>query len=251
MGATLQEIDVTHAFVRDVEETPRPGAGSLTRSDKPRAPSSLTKFWLRPLETLVVSKSRAGFDRACVDDLSALVEAIACGELGGLKFLVFDFAHGPADSSSAADGFENLVAANAELILDTPVITVAWASGLMRGADLDFALHCSALVAQREARFSFAGDPFALFGLYAALGRKIGFVKAERLIESNEMLTADEMRDLLIVKDVVETQNRVTAIESYVAQFGRRYNASHAIFRAQRLAMPLIDRRPLNDLVKG
>lgn len=251
MGALLQEVGVTHARVRDVKETPRPRAGSLTRPGKTRTPSSLTKFWLRPLETLVVSKSCAGFDRACVNDLTALVEAVACGALSGLKFLVFDFAHGASDSSSAADGFENLVAANAELILDTPVITVAWASGVMRGADLDFALHCSALVAQREARFSFAGDPFALLGLYAALGRKIGFVKAERLIERNELVTADEMRDLLIVKDVVETQDRFAAIERYIARFGRRYNASHALFRAQRLAMPLIDRRPLDDFVKG
>ena len=204
--------------------------------------SSLSKLWLKPISALIVTKSQPGFDRATIDDLAALLAAIGRGELSDLKFLVFDFAHGNAEAPPAGDGFEELVAANAELILDTPVITLAWARSLMIGADLDFALHCSMIVAQSDARFSFAGDPFSLFGLYAALGRKIGFMKAERLIENNEVLNANEMIELLIVKDVVEPAPGSAGVEAYLAQFGRRYNASHAIFRAQRLAMPLIER---------
>jgi enoyl-CoA hydratase/carnithine racemase len=207
------------------------------------AETPLTKIWVKPLGALIVTKAHAGFDRACIEDLQKLVDAIARGEVANLKFLVLDFAHDDEEVPRAADGFEDLVAANAELILDTPVITLAWARSMMAGADLDFALHCSMLVAQKGARFSFAGDPFALFGLYAALGRKIGFVKAERLIENHEVLDAEEMRDFLIAKDVVEPQEDIAAIEGYLQQFDRRYNASHAIFRAQRMAMPPIDRR--------
>ena len=93
--------------------------------------------------------------------------------------------------------------------------------------------------------FLFAGDPFGLLGLFAAVGRKVGFVKAERLIESDIVLSAEEARDLLIVRDVVGPQAGFAAIDDYLAQFGRRYNASHAIFRAQRMAQPPIDRRDL------
>jgi enoyl-CoA hydratase/carnithine racemase len=90
-----------------------------------------------------------------------------------------------------------------------------------------------------------------LLGLYAAVGRTLGFVKAERLIENNAALTAEEAHDLLIVRDVVEPQPGSAAIERYLAQFGRRYNASHAIFRAQRMVQPVVDRRTLAALERN
>ena len=195
------------------------------------------------LDALIVTKSRAGFDRGGVQSLSWLLEIIAGGAFGRLKYLVFDFAHPAGEASGAAEGFEALVAANAELILDAPVITLAWARSAMAGADLEFALHCSMLVAERAARFAFDGDPEALLGLYAALARRIGFVKTERLIESGARLGASDMRDLHLVKDVVETRDDAEAIEDYVRRHGRRYNASCAIFRAQSMAMAPIDRR--------
>jgi enoyl-CoA hydratase/carnithine racemase len=201
-------------------------------------------YWLEPLDALVVTKSLPGFDKASVDTLAALVGAIARGDFAGLKYLVLDFAHrGGAGKTESAMGFEDLVAAHAELILDAPIITIAWARSFMIGADLDFALHCSVLAAQRGARFSFDGDPMALFGVYAALARKIGFVKTERLIENGEILEADDMRDLLVAKDVVEAEAGMAPIERYLRQSARRFNSSQAIFRAQRMATPALDRR--------
>jgi hypothetical protein len=73
----------------------------------------------------------------------------------------------------------------------------------------------------------------------------LGFVKAERLMDSNTALTAEDAHELLIARDVVEPQPGVAAIERYLARFGRRYNASHAIFRAQRMVQPGVDRRSL------
>jgi enoyl-CoA hydratase/carnithine racemase len=204
--------------------------------------------WLRGGDALVVSKAHPGFDRASVDTVVALLREIESGAHLSLKFLVFDFEVGGASATNAPEGFGEMVAANAELIVDTPVITVAWARTLMNGLDFDFAMNCSALVAESGARFSFAGEPFDLFGLYAALGRRIGFVKAERLIESERTLSAAEAKDLMLVKDVVAPRHSFDGILDYLAQFERRYNASHAIFRAQRLAEPPIDRRPVDYL---
>lgn len=202
-------------------------------------------LWLDALDALVLRKTRPGFDRATVEKIGVLLGTIAAGELPDLKFLVFDFAHGGGDATRAADGYEKVIAANAELIVDTPVITLAWVRSLINGLDFDFAMNCSAIVAETGARFSFAGDPYDLFGLYAAIGRRIGFGKAERLIESDTTLSAEDARDLLIVKDVVEPQPDFRGISAYLTQFGRRYNSSHAIFRAQRMAEPPIDRRPI------
>jgi enoyl-CoA hydratase/carnithine racemase len=201
--------------------------------------------WLRLREALVISKASPGFDRAAVDQLSGLLREIAAGGHPKLKFLVFDFAFDGFDQGIAPEGFADMIDANAELIVDTPVITIAWTRALLGGLDFDFAMNCSAIVAETGARFSFAGEPFELFGLYAALGRRIGFAKTERLIESERTLSAEEARDLMLVKDVVAPQAGVAGIASYLAQFERRYNASHAIFRAQRMAEPPIDRRPV------
>jgi len=203
----------------------------------------LAEVWMRQHDALVISKNRAGFDRAEVEAISGLLQSVARGTVGPLKFLIFDFAHGAAEAPRAAEGFAELVAANAEMIVDTPVITLAWARSRMSGPDFDFAMHCSAIVAESGAGFSFDGEPFELFGLYAALGRRIGFVKTERLIESDSVLAAEEARDLMIVKDVVAPRSDLEGIDAYLRLFGRRYNASHAIFRAERMAQPPINRR--------
>ncbi len=209
--------------------------------------NTLGAHWLEPLDTLIVAKSCAGFDRAAVEDVRGLFSMIARGGLAGLKYLVFDFAH-PDDGATAdaGEGFEELIAATAELILEAPVITVAWARTTMAGADLDFALYCSMIVAQTDARFSFEGEPDALSGLYSALSRRIGFVKAERLIEQGQTLNAEEMRDLCLVKEVVEPQTGFCAFEQYIRRSARRYNASCAVFRAQRIAMSQFDRQQMN-----
>lgn len=204
--------------------------------------------WLRGGDALVVSKAHAGFDRASVEMIAGLLREIESGAHVSLKFLVFDFGQGGVAATDAPDGFSEMVAANAELIVDTPVITVAWARGMMNGLDFDFAMNCAALVAESGARFSFAGEPFDLFGLYAALGRRIGFVKAERLIESERILSAAEAKDFMIVKDVTPPRPGFEGIQEYLTQFERRYNSSHAILRAQRLAEPPIDRRPVGFL---
>lgn len=218
------------------------------RRESPLAPpAALTTIKLPHHEAIVVSKSRPGFDRASVDEISSLLRSVSDGDFDPLKFLVFDFAHGNSAAKGAPEGFSELVGATAELIVSAPVITIGWARSLMTGADFDFALNCSAIIAERGARFYFGGDPFDLFGLYAALGRKIGFVKVERLIESDALISAEEARELMIVKDIVAPQSELAASDAYLSQMGRRHNASYALFRAQRLAQPPIDRRGFDD----
>ena len=198
-------------------------------------------------ETLIISKTRPGFDRASVETIAALLREIAAGAHPSLKFLVFDFAGGEGGATQAPEGFSALVAATADLIVDTPVIALAWARGPLNGLDFDFAMGCSMIVAEAGACLSFSGEPFDLLGLYAAVGRRIGFARAERLIGGERALSAEEAKDLMLVKDVVPAQAGLDGMLAYLGQLDRRYNASHAIFRAQRMAAPPIDRRPLGD----
>jgi hypothetical protein len=208
-------------------------------------PSSLN--WKRIADTLVVSKGRPGFDRDAVRRLTGLLEAIKNGEVAGLKFIVFDFQHeGAEERSERAAGFDDLVALNAELILSAPVISVAWVPAKLQGADLEFAMSCSSIAALDRARFHFDDDAADSFGLYNALSQKIGFVKAERLLENGSVLDASEMEDLLLAKRVADTDEGLPGIESYVGRLSRRYNASYGIFRAQRMSLGTWDRRSLS-----
>ena len=211
----------------------------------------LSTLWLKDRQALVLRKTRPGFDAATIQTITDVLSAIDRGELNEIRYLVYDFAHGVREAPRPAAGFGEIAAQNSELIVDTPVITLAWARGLMSGSDFDFAMHCSAIVAEKSAHFSFSGDAADLLGLYAAVGRTLGFVRAERLIENDRTLTAEEARDLLIVRDVVEPDAGIAAMENYLTQFGRRYNASHAIFRAQRMVQPVLDRRSLMALERN
>jgi enoyl-CoA hydratase/carnithine racemase len=217
----------------------------LLTNDETRASGAavLRVNLLAPLDALVLTKARPGFDAAGAADIMTLLGDVRSGAYPSLKYFVFDFAPGDDVAGGAPEGFADMVAATAELIVATPVITLAWARGRCSGLDFDVAMHCSAIVAESGASFSFDGDPFELFGLYAALGRRLGFVKAERLIESGRVLGAEEAHELMLVRDLAPASAGLGGIVDYLAQFERRYNASHAIFRAQRLAEPPIDRR--------
>lgn len=195
------------------------------------------------IDTLLVSKLEPGFDRDSVEGLSRLLESISNGRLHELKYLVYDFAHRDDCDAAAADGFDDLASANARLILDAPVISIAWARTYLKGVDLDFALSCSMIVADRGARFCFEADLTSAVGIYGALAQKIGFVKAERLMENGEELTAEQMQELGLVKHIVEGNQGLTGAESYLRLHGRRYNASYNMFRAQRITAPPVRRQ--------
>ena len=220
---------------RQAEERPIPGYADFKCKS-----ASLELNRLEGGDVLVVSKLHPGFDDECVDDLTRLLSAISSGRTARPKYLVFDFAHRRGGEASGSVGFRNLVAANSELILEAPVITVAWVRSFMAGADFEFACHCAMMVVERGALFSFDGDPDRLFGLYASLARKIGLVKTQGLMETGAVLGAEDMRNLMLAKDVIEPRRGLAAMGDYMRQCGRRYSAAYAIFRAQRSVMNTI-----------
>jgi enoyl-CoA hydratase/carnithine racemase len=193
---------------------------------------------LDDLDTVVVTKSRAGFGQDCIARLQELVRDAAAGRLGRLKFLVFDFNHlGEADASGDP-AFEALVSEAANLILRAPVVMVANARGCMAGDDLEFALACSMLIGEADARFSFAADPIVSIGTYGFLAQKIGFVRAERLMEGGEVLDAQQMHDQLLLKVIAEPGSGIEGVRRFLARNSRRHNSCYGIYRAHRMASP-------------
>lgn len=193
---------------------------------------------LADCEALVVTKTVPGFTPAAVEACKALVEDAAAGRLGPMKFLVFDFAH-PAGGSAASDeAFAGLASDVANLVLRAPIVSVACARAYMSGADLELALGCSMVIAERGAKFDFDADPVASLGIYASLSRKIGFVRAERLMEEGRLLEADEMKDLLLIKDAADAGEGPRFLEAYLKRNVRRHNSCYSIYRAQRIVSP-------------
>lgn len=201
----------------------------------------LARTRLDDVQALIVTKTTAGFDRAAVDSLRQIVRDAAAGHFGQLKFLAIEFAHVSDSDTPPAEGFHALVAEMANLILRAPIVSVACARGPLQGADMELALACSMLIGERGARFSFAGDPIVSVGAYAFLAQKIGFVRAERLMEDGKSLSAEDLRDLLLLKDVAEPGEGRVALEAFLQRTARRHNSCYGIYRAQRMASPAID----------
>lgn len=188
------------------------------------------------LETIVLSKTDPGFSPDVIARLTEVVRAAAAGQLGRLKFLVFDFDHVGEAGVSGSAAFEALVGEAANLILQAPVVLIANARGHMGGDDLEFALACSMLIGEADARFSFAADPIVSLGVYGFLVHKIGFVRAERLMEGAEILTAQQMQDLLLLKDIAEPASGLEGVRKFLMRTSRRHNSCYGIYRAHRMA---------------
>ena len=204
---------------------------------------SLSLARLDLIEALVVTKSAPGFDGGCVETLRRIVTETCNSSLGRVKFLVFDFAHLGRDESIAAEGFQELVGTVADLILTAPVVPVASARSFMAGADLEFALACSMFIGEHGTEYSFGADPVGSVGLYGSLAQKIGFVRAERLMDRGDVLSAEEMRDLLLLKEVSESGAGLGAIDRFLRTRARKHNSCYALYRAQRIALPSIYQR--------
>ncbi len=192
------------------------------------------------LQTLLVTKTLAGMDSARIEAIRKIVRDAAAGRLGALKFLVLDFAHDGEADAAGAEGFHALVNELANLILKAPIVSVACARAHMVGADLELALACSMIIGEDGARFSFAADPVLSLATYGFLAHKIGFVRAERLMERGEILDAEQMHDILLVKSVAESGAGIKGIEGFLARTGRRHNSCYGIYRAHRMASPAV-----------
>ena len=217
-------------------DVPTPFPGGFGRVER-RAGLSIRR--LDGAQAATLSKFVPGFDGDAVEAAAGLVRDAAAGRLGPLKFLAFDFACDSIPDAPAAAGFGALVRETANLVLAAPAVTVAYARGHVAGADLELALVCNMLVAEAGASFSFAVDPVVSVRAYALLAQKIGFVRAERLMEAEAVVSAVEMRDLFLAKAVVEAGAGFAGLGDFLARSVRRHNASFGIYRAQRIAMPL------------
>jgi hypothetical protein len=222
-----------HSGPASVSGFPRLAATSpMESASVPEYARGLTVSRDDELQVLRVTKTFSGFSLPIISDLRGIIRDVAAGRFGPLKFLAFDFAHEGFPFATAADGFNDLVDELSNLILAAPVISVACAHADMAGADLEFALACSMFVGERGRRFSFAADTMVSLSFYGLLAMKIGFVQAERLMDGADIVDADRLHALLLMKEVGDAD----ILSQVLGKTARRHNSCYGIYRAQRIS---------------
>ena len=117
-----------------------------------------------------------------------------------------------------------------------PLTTISLVQGDALGGGFEAALSCSVVIAEKRARFGFPEVLFNLFpgmGAYSFLARRIGPVKAEQIILSGSVFTAEQFHEMGIVDILVEDGRGEGAVHTYVEKHKRRPNAYESVYRAR------------------
>ena len=126
--------------------------------------------------------------------------------------------------------------------LDLPLVTVALVQGDALGGGFEAALSFNVIVAERGARFGLPEIAFGLFpgmGAHCLLTRKLGAAKAEQMMLSNRLYSAEEMHELGLVHILAEPGEGEEAVRAYIAKNGRKQNGHHGIYQASGLVSPI------------
>jgi len=134
---------------------------------------------------------------------------------------------------------------------DLPLTTVSLVQGECLGGGFEAALSSDVIVAEKSARFGFPEILFNLFpgmGAYSFLDRKVGQRKAEDIISSGKIYSAEEMRDLGVIDVVAEDGAGDAAVNSLIKQRSRSRNGLAAL-AAVRRRVHQITYEELEDIV--
>ncbi|WP_298401289.1 crotonase/enoyl-CoA hydratase family protein [Sphingobium sp.] len=125
---------------------------------------------------------------------------------------------------------------------DMNIINIGLAQGDALGGGLEALMCFDVIIAERQARFGLPEVLFGLFpgmGAYSILQRRVGPVMARQMIAEGRIYSADEMHEMGIVTQVVDTG----AGEAATAQWIKDHAAHHAgyvgINRAGRRVNPM------------
>jgi DSF synthase len=136
--------------------------------------------------------------------------------------------------------------------LELPIVTMALVQGDALGGGFEAVLSFNVIVAEKGARFGLPEIAFGLFpgmGAHSLLSRKIGLAKAEEMMLSNRIYTAEEMHDMGIVHVLAEPGCGEDAVRDYIAKNARRQVGHRGIYNASSIAAP-ITLEELNAIVE-
>lgn len=120
--------------------------------------------------------------------------------------------------------------------------TITLVQGDALGGGFECALSGNVLIAERGTKMGFPEILFNLFpgmGAMTLLGRKIGYSKAEKVILSGKLYTAEEMYELGAVDVLVEQGEGEQAVYDFIRKEARQRNGALALRAARELSQPI------------
>jgi len=122
------------------------------------------------------------------------------------------------------------------------VATYSLVQGKAFGGGFECALASEVIVAERSATMSFPEVLFNMFpgmGALTLLGRKIGLRKAEEIIMSGQVYTAQQMYDAGVIDHLTEDGNGLDFVRAMVSSRQRKRNSYRAMSLAKREFLPV------------
>lgn len=128
------------------------------------------------------------------------------------------------------------------LKMDAPICTIALVQGDALGGGFEVTLTHDVIVAEKSAKFGLPEILFNLFpgmGAYSFLSRRLDPVRAERLMTSGKLYTAEEMHAMGVVDVLAEDGAGEEAVRNYIEQHRRASKARLAIAKLRNIMAPL------------
>jgi DSF synthase len=126
--------------------------------------------------------------------------------------------------------------------MNLPICTIALVQGDALGGGFEAALSHDIIIAERGAKFGLPEILFNLFpgmGAYSFLSRRLDSARAQRLMTSGLLYSADEMCAMGIVDVVAEDGDGEAAVLRFIDQHRRSSKSRLAVARLRELASPL------------
>lgn len=125
---------------------------------------------------------------------------------------------------------------------DVPVITMALVQGDALGGGFEHALSFDMIVAERSAKLGLPEILFNMFpgmGAYSFLSRRIDRKRAEEMILSGQIYSAEELFEIGVVDVLAEDGQGEQAVQDYISRHNRKFNAHMSTYRARRRVNPV------------
>lgn len=134
--------------------------------------------------------------------------------------------------------------------VNAPICTIALVQGDALGGGFEAALSHDVIIAERSAKFGLPEVLFNLFpgmGAYSFLSRRIDGARAERMMLSGDIYSADQLYEMGVVDMVVDDGDGQAGVDRYIAQAERVSRARQGVLRARRVVNP-VTRQELIDV---
>jgi DSF synthase len=131
---------------------------------------------------------------------------------------------------------------NGYVAFNVPVVTIALVQGDALGGGFESALALDVIVAERSAKMGLPEVLFNLFpgmGAYSFLSRRLDPMRAEKMILSGKIYSAEELHEIGLVDVLAEDGEGERAVREYIDRHAYRRNAYRGVYQARRRVNPV------------